>query len=153
MSPEVIAGVEAYGNAALDSYQYTLALANAAEKRAVTIRSGSVRGIKLSTGRVTGVLLGESEIACEHLVLAAGPWSREAETWLDLTIPVDPLKGEILHLDLPGPTLEHDFSGGEARFIPNPMDWSGAAPPKNCRGSTGNPANRRGIRFSRVLSS
>ncbi|HZA23264.1 MAG TPA: FAD-dependent oxidoreductase, partial [Dehalococcoidia bacterium] len=108
LSPAIIGGIYARGNAALDSYQYTLALANAAEKRGVTIRSGSVRGVKVTTGRVAAVLLGDTEIACEYLVLAAGPWSREAETWLDVSIPVDPLKGEILRLDSPGPAPEHD---------------------------------------------
>ena len=127
LSPDIVGGVYARGNAALDSYQYTLALASAAEKRGVTIRSGSVRGVKVANGRVIGVFLGDTEIACDHLVLAAGPWSREAETWLDVSIPVDPLKGEILRLDLPGSAPECDFSGGGASVYPKPdgLVWCG----------------------------
>ena len=78
-------------------------------------------------GGVTGIFLGETEIACGHLVLAAGPWSREAETWLDISIPVDPLKGEILRLDLPGAPLKHDYSGGGGSLYPKPdgLVWCG----------------------------
>ena len=102
-------------------------MANAAENRGVTIRSGSVNGVKVCNGRIVGVFLGDTEIACDHLVLAAGPWSREAETWLDLSIPVDPLKGEILRLDLPGPRLRHDISGGGGSVTPKPdgLVWCG----------------------------
>lgn len=127
LSPDIVGGVYARGNAALDSYQYTLALASAAEKRGVTIRSGSVGGIRVANGRVTGVFLGDTEIDCDHLVLATGPWSREAETWLDISIPVDPLKGEILRLDLPGSAPEYDFSGGGASLYPKPdgLVWCG----------------------------
>jgi glycine oxidase len=127
ISPDVIRGLLARGNAALDSYRYTQALAAAAEKRGATIRSGTVNGVKVGGGRVTGVFLGDTDVPCDCLVLAAGPWSREAETWLDCSIPVDPLKGEILRMDLPGPRLEHDFSGGGGSVYSKPdgMVWCG----------------------------
>jgi glycine oxidase len=127
LSPKILRGIYAQGNAGLDSYQFTLALASAAEKRGVIFRSGSVNGVKVGNGRVTGIFLGETEVSCDHLVLAAGPWSREAETWLDISIPVDPLKGEILRLELPGPRLEHDFSGGGGSVYPKPdgVVWCG----------------------------
>jgi len=120
LSPDIVGGIYARGNASLDSYQYNLALANAAEKRGVTVRSGSVKGVKVGHSRVTGIFLGDTEIACDHLVVAAGPWSREAETWLDISIPVDPLKGEILRLEVPGLRLEHDLSGGGGSVYPKP---------------------------------
>ena len=44
-----------------------------------------------------------------------GPWSRQAETWLNTYIPVDPLKGEILRMQ-PGWRSRWStiFSGGGA---------------------------------------
>jgi glycine oxidase len=127
LSPSVICGLYARGNAALDSYLYTQALAKAAEKRGATVRSGNVRGLELTSGRVTGVILDDEMLSCDRVVLAAGPWSREAETWLDISIPVDPLKGEILRLELPGPAPAHDFSGGGGALHPKPdgMVWCG----------------------------
>ncbi len=128
ISPEIIRGVYLRGNAALDSYKYTLALAAAAEQRGASFRSGTITGLRLAGGRATGVLLGDREIACGQVVLAAGPWSREAEPWLDLNLPVDPLKGEILRLELPGATPEHDLSGGGGSLHPKPdgLVWCGA---------------------------
>lgn len=120
ISPDIIRGVQLLGNAALDSYKYTLALAAAAERHGASFRSGTITGLKLAGGRATGVLLGDQEIACGQVVLAAGPWSREAESWLDLAIPVDPLKGEILRLAPPGLAPEHDFSGGGGSLHPKP---------------------------------
>ncbi len=120
VAPDVIRGVHARGNAALDSYKYTLALVQAGEKLGVTVRSGTVRGLERTNGRVTGVLLGEGVLSCDAVVVAMGPWSREAEAWLDTTIPVDPLKGEILRVELPDRRLSPDLSGAAGSFHPKP---------------------------------
>ena len=120
IAPDVIRGVHARGNAALDSYKYTLALIQAAEKLGVTVRSGTVRGLERSNGKVSGVVLGDEVLSCGLVVLAMGPWSREAEAWLDTRIPVDPLKGEILRVELPDRRLSPDLSGGAGSFHPKP---------------------------------
>jgi glycine oxidase len=120
IAPDVIRGVYAQGNAALDSYKYTLALVQASEKLGATVRSGTVRGLERSKGRVTGVLMGDEVLSCDTVVLAMGPWSREAEAWLDTTIPVDPLKGEILRVELPDRRLSPDLAGGDGSFHPKP---------------------------------
>ena len=123
----IIRGVYARGNAALDSYKYTLALVEAAEKLGTTVRSASVHGLERNSGRITAVVLGDGTISCGQVVLAMGPWSRKAEPWLDAYIPVDPLKGEILRMDLPGPGLTHDISGGGGSLHPKPdgLVWCG----------------------------
>ena len=120
ITSDVIAGVYARGNAALDSYKYTLALADAGKKLGASFRPGRVCGVEKANGRVTGVLLEDGKLACDHLVLAMGPWSRRAEAWLDSYIPVDPLKGELLRTRLPGVTLAHDLSGGGGSLHPKP---------------------------------
>ncbi len=112
LSPEILEAVYLHGNAALDSRQFTLALAAAAEKRGATVRSALARGVRLESRRVQSVILEDGEIPCQQLVLAAGPWSREAEPWLDISLPVNPLKGEIIRLEPEGPSLTADFSGG-----------------------------------------
>ena len=127
IAPGVIRGVYARGNAALDSYLYNLALVQAAENMGATVRSGTVHGLEKANGRVTGVLLNGSTISCGQVVLAMGPWSRQAEAWLDGYIPVDPLKGEILRLEIPGPPLAHDLAGGGGSLHPKPdgLVWCG----------------------------
>ena len=127
ISPVAIKGLFARGNAALDSYKYTLALAKAAEAKCAIFRSGTVQGLRTTGGKVTGVSLEGQEIGCGQVVLAAGPWSREAEGWLNISLPVDPLKGEILRLEVPGEPLSQDFSGGGGSLHPKPdgLVWCG----------------------------
>ena len=127
ISSDVIGGVSVYGNGALDSQRYTLALASAAEKRGVTIRMGSVHGFRNDGRRVNGVLLADGEISCEQVVLATGPWSRKLGQELEIALPVDPLKGEILRLKLPGESLPCDFNsaGGSLYAKPDGLVWCG----------------------------
>lgn len=128
ISPEVVKGVVARGNASLDSYKYTLALVQAAEKLGALVRSGTVQGLERSNGRVTGVLLDGGVLHCDQLVMATGPWSRIAEPWMAAYIPVDPLKGEILRVELPGGPLGYDMAGGGGSLYPKPdgLIWCGA---------------------------
>jgi glycine oxidase len=112
LSPEAIQGVYTHGNAALDSYLYTVALARAAERLGAEARPGEVTGVKRTGDRVTSVLVHDGEILCDTLVLAMGPWSTDAEAWLGVKLPVNPLRGEILRTELPGQAaLAHDLSG------------------------------------------
>ena len=123
----VIRGLYAKGNAVVDSYKYTLALAQAAEKLGTKLCTGTVRGLERANRRIKGVTLGEETVSCDQLVLAMGPWARQAEPWLDAYIPVDPLKGELLRLDLPGPPLSHYISGVGGSLYPKPdgLLWAG----------------------------
>ena len=127
LSEKLIGGVRLFGNATLNSLLYTQALAEAAQKRGATVRPGVARGVRLDNGRVLSVILGDGEIACDQVVLAAGPWSREAEQWLDISVPVDPLKGEILRLELHGPALGGDYNGAGASVYPRAdgLVWCG----------------------------
>ena len=127
VSPKIIRGLVARGNAAMDSYKYTLALRQSAEKMGASIRSGTVAGLERDNNRITGVRLDDETISCGQIVLAMGPWSRKAEAWLDAYIPVDPLKGEITRMELPGTPLNHDLSGGGGSLHPKPdgLVWCG----------------------------
>ena len=127
LSDKLIGGVRLFGNATLSSLLYTRALAEAAQKLGATVRTGVARGVRLDNGRVLSVILADDEITCDQLVLAAGPWSREAEQWLDIAVPVDPLKGEILRLELHGPALGGDFNGAGASVYPRAdgLVWCG----------------------------
>ena len=127
IGPGVICGLYTHGVADLDSYKYTLALAEAAQKLGATVRAATVDGLGHFNGRVTGISLGNGEVPCDQVVLAMGPWSRNAEAWLNTYIPVDPLKGEILQLELPGRALGHVLSGGGGFLYPKPdgLVWCG----------------------------
>jgi glycine oxidase len=100
---------------------------NAAERRGATLKHDTVQGIERSNGRVAGVVLSGGRVACEKIVLAMGPWSGVAERWLGVSVPVAPLRGQILRLRLPGPPLRHYFSHGGSYVTSKPdgLVWAG----------------------------
>ena len=115
------------GNYQLDSLAFTQALSSSAQSMGAKLRPGIVRGLEVKGDHVNRVLLDDGDLECDQVVLAMGPWSRQAERWLDAYIPVDPLKGEILRMRLPGEPLEHDVTGGGASIYAKPdgQIWCG----------------------------
>ena len=115
------------GNYSLNSLAFTQAMAAAAQRYGAKVRPGAASGLEIRGDQITRVLLQDGEIDCGEVVLAMGPWARQAERWLDAYIPVDPLKGEILRMKLPGPPLEHDLVGEGASVYPRPdgLLWCG----------------------------
>jgi glycine/D-amino acid oxidase-like deaminating enzyme len=85
----------------LESYPFALALAQAAEQHGVQIRTGEVTGLERDGDRVTGVQLGTQVLHAPTVVIANGPWSQHTSEWIGLDIPVIPLRGQIVHLDIP----------------------------------------------------
>ena len=128
VSPQVMSAMCVEGTKQVESYEYTSGLAEAAEKYGATIRHGTVEGIQATNGRVSGVVLAGEVVACEKVVLAMGPWTGQVESWLGVPVPIGPLKGEILRLDLAGPPLEHAFyrsGGGYVSSKPDGLIWVG----------------------------
>lgn len=115
------------GNYQLDSLAFTQALSSAAQQMGVKLRPGTVKGLEIKGDHVSRVMLEDGELECREVVLAMGPWSRQAERWLNAYIPVDPLKGEILRMRLPGDPLEHDVTGEGASIYAKPdgQIWCG----------------------------
>ena len=128
ITPEVIAGIRAVGNGALDGLEFTQALAAGAEKLGATVVSGSAVGFRLGNGKVEAVVTNDGEIACGAVLIAAGPWCRTAEQWLDIAIPVDPLKGQIIRVRPDGPGLDYELIGGGSSMYAKPdgLIWCGA---------------------------
>jgi glycine oxidase len=100
----------------------TRAYAGAARKLGARfLEQTEVTGIERSGSRVMGLRTAKGEtIACAQLVLAAGAWSSSVGNWLDLTIPVQPARGQILALKQPEPPMEHILSGGGVYLVPKP---------------------------------
>ncbi len=126
-SRDAIRGIYERGNAALDSLSFTQALSAAAQQSGAKVRAGTVLGLDAKGGNAVRVLLEDGALECGRVVIALGPWSRKAESWLDTYIPVDPLKGEILRMELPGPALKQDISGGGGNIYTKPdgLAWCG----------------------------
>lgn len=78
------------------------ALLRAAEKRGLMVRHAPVEELVLERGGFRGVRTGGERIACGHVVIAAGAWSKQLGRQLGIEIPVEPQRGQIVHLGLPG---------------------------------------------------
>lgn len=86
----------------LEAYPFAIALAQACEKRGVSIRTAEVNGVLREGGRACGVTLASGErIESGAVLVANGPWSQHAAEWLGMEVPVVPLRGQIVHLAPP----------------------------------------------------
>ena len=132
LNPDAQRGLYTHGHCSLSGYEFTLALARAAERSGAQILHTEATGIDTDGDRVTAVNTRDGKIPCDAVVIASGPWSAQAEQWLGVKIPVEPYKGEILRLSIPGDLPEHDYSGGGAN-VHNRADgllWAGATEQK-----------------------
>ena len=128
LNPAAQRGLFTHGHCSLSGYEFTLALARAAERNGAEIRQGKAVELQTKGDRVAGVTMDDGELSCDAVIIASGPWSAQAEQWLGVSIPVEPYKGEILRLRINGDLPEHDFSGGGAN-VHNRADgllWAGA---------------------------
>lgn len=78
------------------------ALLRAAGQRGLEIRHAPVEDLIVERGAIAGIRSAGERIACRHAVIAAGAWSKQLGRRLDIEIPVEPQRGQIIHLGLPG---------------------------------------------------
>jgi glycine oxidase len=126
-------GVLTEGNLALDGYDFTRSLADAALQLGATVLHETVLGLPASGRRVTGVHTGQGIIACDEVILATGPWVTDTRSWLGIELAVAPVKGEILLMRLPEELVRYDFTWGPTSLYRRRENevWVGATL-KNC---------------------
>jgi sarcosine oxidase subunit beta len=74
----------------------TMGFAHAAQRAGVTVRRGTtVTGIRVDSGRVTGVETDRGSIAAPVVVNAAGPWAGLVGALAGVAVPVEPLRRHI----------------------------------------------------------
>ncbi len=76
------------------------ALRRASERRGGVALTADAHPL-ISDGRVTGVRVDAQTLAAGSLVIAGGAWSRQLGEMLGFHLPVEPQRGQILHLDMP----------------------------------------------------
>ena len=86
----------------LEAYPFSIALAQACERRGVEIRTAEANGVLREGGRARGVTLASGErVEAGAVLVANGPWSQHTAEWLGMEVPVVPLRGQIVHLAPP----------------------------------------------------
>ena len=106
LAPTLRLALDVPGDHSADPRALVLAVAEAARRAGVTLRTGArVERLEQRAGRVTGVgLAGGEVVRAEHVVAAAGAWSGAIEGLPRM--PLRPVKGQILRLrDPAGPGL------------------------------------------------
>lgn len=77
------------------------ALQRAAEQRGLTVEQLSVDQLLLSGNAVAGVMANGQTFEANRVAIAGGAWSQAFGEVLGVQIPVEPQRGQIIHLDLP----------------------------------------------------
>src|SRR5207248_2102285 len=58
--------------------------------------------------KITGIWTDQGDLlTCDQLILAAGAWSARCGTWLGITLPVRPVRGELIALQQPSPPIRY----------------------------------------------
>ena len=118
ITPRARSGMYLQGQAQVDAYRLTLAFARAAEALGTTIKYAGVTGLKTHGSRVIGLATTLGDLDGDTIVFAMGAWSKEMEPWIGMPVPVKPLKGQTIHLEVPGPPLPAMIHHGNEYVAP-----------------------------------
>lgn len=88
--------------ARVDGRSMTAALLDAARDAGLTAKHGTVNMVESVGNRVTAVVVEGESVACDAAVIAGGAWTPPLAARLGVTIPVAPVRGQIVHLRLVG---------------------------------------------------
>ena len=127
VNPECLGGILVQGAGSVEPYRYTLAAAQSGEKLGVEMALRRVTGLLTKGDRCCGVTFEGGQRSADAVVLAMGPWTEEASSWCHTPIPVVPLKGQILRLQLAGEPLRTSlhWAGSYASSKPDGLVWAG----------------------------
>jgi D-amino-acid dehydrogenase len=88
-------------SARIDGRLLAAALRRAAIAHGLEVRAAEVSDVAIGQRAVRGVVIDGESLLAGHVVLAAGAWSKAFGERLGITLPVEPQRGQIAHLDLP----------------------------------------------------
>ena len=121
LAPDISAAIYAPEEAQVKAPHVVKAFARAATNLGAKLCAHhNVIGMDFHRNKVTRVCTDQGlEIACEHVIVATGAWTRDLERLLDISLPVEPQRGQILtlkQLSSPPPPLKHIIFG-EAIYL------------------------------------
>ncbi|HEY2672779.1 MAG TPA: FAD-dependent oxidoreductase [Rugosimonospora sp.] len=98
---EQLSAVHIAGGARVDGRLLRLGLLAGARHHGAVSRQGDAE-LVVDGGTVTGVRVGGDFVGADVVVAAAGAWTNELLAPLGLRVPVEPQRGQIVHLRVPG---------------------------------------------------
>lgn len=120
LAPDICAAIYVPEESQIRAPQLVQALAQAARLQGVELQSQQqVVGVAQSDYTVKGVYTAQREfIACNHLVVTTGAWAAFCGEWLQISLPVSPLRGQIILLPQPTIPLRSIVFGEAAYLVP-----------------------------------
>ncbi|MDY6819655.1 MAG: FAD-dependent oxidoreductase [Halobacteriales archaeon] len=89
-----------YENAArVDGRIFTDAMLEAGRTHGLSVVNESAEQLQFDGDRVTGVVTDTDEYATETVVISGGAWSGDFGDQLGVTIPIEPQRGQIIHVE------------------------------------------------------
>jgi D-amino-acid dehydrogenase len=90
------------GAARVDGRMLAAALVKAAQSQGLHVETARVEQLIIENGRVTGVRVQSRDVHAAKVIIAGGAWSAGFSEQLGCTIPVEPQRGQIIHLRMEG---------------------------------------------------
>jgi glycine oxidase len=116
---DVLAGLWSPREGHVYSPLLSQAYAQAAARLGAQIVTGSpVTGLIRDADQVLGVRTPLGPWGAAHVVLAAGVWTRYCAEWLGESLPLEPVRGQILAVDQPRPGLRTIAWCGHTYLVP-----------------------------------
>jgi D-amino-acid dehydrogenase len=98
---EVVGAIYYRDAARVDGRLLATAIRLAAERRGLAIVRGGVDRLLLAGARAAGVVLAGDTLSAPRIAITGGAWSAEFEAQLGIRVPVEPQRGQIIHLRMP----------------------------------------------------
>jgi glycine/D-amino acid oxidase-like deaminating enzyme len=99
---DVIGAIHFRNAARVDGRLLARAIRSAAERRGLVAVEGSVERVVLAGGRAAGAVLGPDTVSAPRIAITGGAWSAAFGEQLGIRIPVEPQRGQIVHLRVSG---------------------------------------------------
>jgi D-amino-acid dehydrogenase len=101
-----LGGVLVAGGARVDGRRLAAALLRAAGSLGATVLPGYA-ALAAEAGRIIGVDVGGERMSVDRVIVTAGAWADRVLRPLGLSLPVEPQRGQIVHLQLEGVETEN----------------------------------------------
>ncbi len=121
ITPDIQGAIHYLDEAHVHNGRLTIALAEASRRVGAELRSGEPAVTLLRQGeRIVGVQTPTDTVHAETVVLANGAWSGELTRQLALSVPVKPMRGQMLAVRTVPRALNRIIYGGHMYVVPRP---------------------------------
>ncbi len=127
IAPDIPGGLYLGDTAEISPSQFTNALWQAAERRGAKLVPAEVGSVVSDGARGVRVDADGQSYSAGQLIVAAGPWSTRLIEQVGMSVPIEPLKGQIVRMKAPGPPMrvsvwwDSDYAGSK----PDGLLWCG----------------------------